>query len=261
MPKTQALIGSPGRELPARLRLDVALLPVARSRCRPASTPTTTTSSATRRRRAATASSTTRTTCRSGCSGRLPHDPHRQDAERLRHRDERDLRPAGLGPVQRRQRGLEGRVLRLHQARPPPTPTSPSTRTASLKPYTPDDYQTNVYGGPRGRPDRQPLHEPSNDPLYMQVQFFAPHDPATPETKYQNAFATTPAADRRELQREERQGQARLDPEDQPLRARADREDPDPLPAPPRDAALGRRRGRADRQRVCGQGASSATPI
>jgi N-acetylglucosamine-6-sulfatase len=32
----------------------------------------------------------------------------------------------------------------------------------------------------------------ANDPLYMQVQFFAPHDPATPATRHQGAFATAP---------------------------------------------------------------------
>jgi N-acetylglucosamine-6-sulfatase len=61
-----------------------------------------------------------------------------------------------------------------------------------LKQYTADDYQTTVYGDLAVDRIDQHFTNHSNDPLYMQVQFFAPHDPATPETKYQNAFATTP---------------------------------------------------------------------
>ncbi|HEY6654941.1 MAG TPA: sulfatase [Solirubrobacterales bacterium] len=61
-----------------------------------------------------------------------------------------------------------------------------------LAQYPPDAYQTDVYADLAV--DRIDAHftNHSNDPLYMQVQFFAPHDPATPATKYQNAFATTP---------------------------------------------------------------------
>jgi N-acetylglucosamine-6-sulfatase len=97
------------------------------------------------------------------------------------------------------------------------------------KAYSPDDYSTDVYSDLAV--DRINNHFTAfpDSPLYMQVQFFAPHD-------------------RAELQREERQGQAGLDPGDQALRAGTDREDPDPLSAPARDTALGRRRGRADRQ-------------
>jgi N-acetylglucosamine-6-sulfatase len=61
-----------------------------------------------------------------------------------------------------------------------------------LKQYTPDDYQTTVYGDLAVDRINQHFANHASDPLYMQVQFFAPHDPATPETKYQNAFATAP---------------------------------------------------------------------
>ncbi|HET9120793.1 MAG TPA: sulfatase [Solirubrobacterales bacterium] len=61
-----------------------------------------------------------------------------------------------------------------------------------LKQYTPDDYQTTVYGDLAVDRIDQHFTSHANDPLYMQVQFFAPHDPATPETKYQNSFATAP---------------------------------------------------------------------
>jgi N-acetylglucosamine-6-sulfatase len=62
----------------------------------------------------------------------------------------------------------------------------------TLKQYAPEDYQTTVYGDLAVDRIDQHFTNHSNDPLYMQVQFFAPHDPATPETKYQNAFATAP---------------------------------------------------------------------
>jgi arylsulfatase A-like enzyme len=60
------------------------------------------------------------------------------------------------------------------------------------KTYSPDDYSTDVYADIAV--DRIDNHFTAfpNSPLYMQVQFFAPHDPATPATKYQNAFATAP---------------------------------------------------------------------
>jgi N-acetylglucosamine-6-sulfatase len=60
------------------------------------------------------------------------------------------------------------------------------------KAYSPDDYSTDVYSDLAV--DRINNHFTAfpDSPLYMQVQFFAPHDPATPEAKYANAFATTP---------------------------------------------------------------------
>lgn len=58
--------------------------------------------------------------------------------------------------------------------------------------YSPDDYSTDVYSDLAvDRIDSHLANFPSN-PLYMQVQFFAPHDPATPAPKYANAFATAP---------------------------------------------------------------------
>ena len=58
--------------------------------------------------------------------------------------------------------------------------------------YTSDDYSTDVYGDLAVDRINNHLANFPDNPLYMQVQFFAPHDPATPATKYQNAFATAP---------------------------------------------------------------------
>jgi arylsulfatase A-like enzyme len=60
------------------------------------------------------------------------------------------------------------------------------------KSYSSTDYSTSVYADLAvERIDNHVANFPST-PLYMQVQFFAPHDPATPEPKYANAFATAP---------------------------------------------------------------------
>jgi arylsulfatase A-like enzyme len=60
------------------------------------------------------------------------------------------------------------------------------------KDYTADDYSTNVYADLAVNRINSHLTNFPDTPLYMQVQFFAPHDPATPDPKYANAFATTP---------------------------------------------------------------------
>jgi len=60
------------------------------------------------------------------------------------------------------------------------------------KAYTADDYSTDVYSDLAVERINSHLSNFPNDPLYMQVQFFAPHDPATPATKYANAFANAP---------------------------------------------------------------------
>ena len=60
------------------------------------------------------------------------------------------------------------------------------------KTYSADDYSTNVYSDLAVERINNHLSNFPNSPLYMQVQFFAPHDPATPEPKYANAFATAP---------------------------------------------------------------------
>ena len=62
----------------------------------------------------------------------------------------------------------------------------------TLTQYTPDDYQTDVYADLAV--DRIDNHFSfhSSDPLYMQVQFFAPHDPSDPAPKYAGAFSTAP---------------------------------------------------------------------
>ncbi len=60
------------------------------------------------------------------------------------------------------------------------------------KAYTADDYSTDVYSDLAVERIDNHLANFPDSPLYMQVQFFAPHDPATPAPKYANAFATTP---------------------------------------------------------------------
>jgi arylsulfatase A-like enzyme len=60
------------------------------------------------------------------------------------------------------------------------------------KAYGPDDYSTDVYGDLAVERINNHLSNFPNSPLYMQVQFFAPHDPATPAPQYANAFATAP---------------------------------------------------------------------
>jgi N-acetylglucosamine-6-sulfatase len=60
------------------------------------------------------------------------------------------------------------------------------------KTYSGDDYSTDVYADKAVDAINDHFTAFSGSPLYMQVQFFAPHDPATPATKYQNAFATAP---------------------------------------------------------------------
>src|SRR3954447_20566917 len=61
-----------------------------------------------------------------------------------------------------------------------------------LKQYSPDDYQTDVYGDLAV--DRIDAHftDHAASPLYMQVQFFGPHDPADPAPRDAGAFATAP---------------------------------------------------------------------
>jgi N-acetylglucosamine-6-sulfatase len=62
----------------------------------------------------------------------------------------------------------------------------------TLHQYGADDYQTDVYADLAV--DRIDAHftDHASQPLYMQVQFFAPHDPADPAPKYAGAFATAP---------------------------------------------------------------------
>jgi N-acetylglucosamine-6-sulfatase len=61
-----------------------------------------------------------------------------------------------------------------------------------VKQYGPNDYQTDVYADLAVDRIDQHFTAHANDPLYMQVQFFAPHDPADPAPQYQGAFASTP---------------------------------------------------------------------
>ncbi len=61
-----------------------------------------------------------------------------------------------------------------------------------VKQYDQDQYQTDVYADLAvDRIDNHVDHFP-NTPLYMQVQFFAPHDPNQPATRHLGAFSTAP---------------------------------------------------------------------
>jgi arylsulfatase A-like enzyme len=62
------------------------------------------------------------------------------------------------------------------------------------KTYSGDDYSTDVYADLAVDAIDREFDTPalSSSPLYMQVQFFAPHDPAIPAPKYVGAFATAP---------------------------------------------------------------------
>jgi arylsulfatase A-like enzyme len=56
--------------------------------------------------------------------------------------------------------------------------------------YTPVDYQTDVYADKAKQViDSHTAAFPTR-PLYMEVDFFAPHDPPTPATRHDGAFAT-----------------------------------------------------------------------
>jgi N-acetylglucosamine-6-sulfatase len=60
------------------------------------------------------------------------------------------------------------------------------------KSYGPDDYSTDVYAQKAVSAIDDAVNGNPGTPFYMQVQFFAPHDPATPAPQYANAFATAP---------------------------------------------------------------------
>ena len=61
-----------------------------------------------------------------------------------------------------------------------------------VKQYTAIDYQTDVYAGKAVEAIDTHLATPafSSKPLYLEVQFFAPHDPADPATRHIGAFAS-----------------------------------------------------------------------
>ena len=60
-----------------------------------------------------------------------------------------------------------------------------------LKQYGQTDYQTDVYADLAVDRIDDHFANHSTTPLYMQVQFFAPHDPADPAPRHAGAFATT----------------------------------------------------------------------
>jgi arylsulfatase A-like enzyme len=61
----------------------------------------------------------------------------------------------------------------------------------TLAQYKDTDYQTDVYADLAVQRIDNHFTNHSTDPLYMQVQFFAPHDPADPATRHAGAFATS----------------------------------------------------------------------
>jgi N-acetylglucosamine-6-sulfatase len=60
-----------------------------------------------------------------------------------------------------------------------------------LKQYGQTDYQTDVYADLAVDRIDDHFTNHSTSPLYMQVQFFAPHDPADPAPRHAGAFATS----------------------------------------------------------------------
>ena len=58
--------------------------------------------------------------------------------------------------------------------------------------YPPDAYQTDVYSDLAVQRIDNHFTSHSSEPLYMQVQFFAPHDPADPAPRHSGAFGTAP---------------------------------------------------------------------
>jgi hypothetical protein len=156
-----------------------------------------------------------------------------------------------VGPVQQRRRAR--RVLRLHQATLGVHGLRPG-RERGAEPVPAGRLPNDHLLGPGGPADGRSLHQSRERPALHAGAVLRAARPCHAGDEVPERIRDQSTADRRQLQREERQGQARLDPGDQPLRAGADLEDPDALPAPAGDAALGRRRGRADRQRSLGQG-------
>jgi arylsulfatase A-like enzyme len=60
-----------------------------------------------------------------------------------------------------------------------------------LSQYPADAYQTDTYSDLAVQRIDAHFANHANDPLYMQVQFFAPHDPADPAPRHVGAFATS----------------------------------------------------------------------
>ncbi|HKH23267.1 MAG TPA: sulfatase [Solirubrobacterales bacterium] len=62
----------------------------------------------------------------------------------------------------------------------------------TLHQFGADDYQTDVYGDLAVNRIESHFDNHATQPLYMQVQFFAPHDPADPAPRHVGAFASAP---------------------------------------------------------------------
>ena len=60
-----------------------------------------------------------------------------------------------------------------------------------LSHYPPEAYQTDTYSDLAVQRIDAHFTNHANDPLYMQVQFFAPHDPADPAPRHVGAFASS----------------------------------------------------------------------
>ena len=60
-----------------------------------------------------------------------------------------------------------------------------------LSQYPPDAYQTDTYADLAVQRIDAHFTNHANDPLYMQVQFFGPHDPADPAPRHVGAFASS----------------------------------------------------------------------
>jgi N-acetylglucosamine-6-sulfatase len=61
-----------------------------------------------------------------------------------------------------------------------------------VKQYDSDEYQTDVYADLAVEAIDNHTQNHAGAPLYMQVQFFAPHDPNQPATRHLGAFSTAP---------------------------------------------------------------------
>ena len=62
----------------------------------------------------------------------------------------------------------------------------------TLHQFGADDYQTDVYADLAVNRIESHFDNHATQPLYMQVQFFAPHDPADPAPRHVGAFASAP---------------------------------------------------------------------
>ena len=188
MPQTQGLVGASGRDVHQRLRHLSPLLPLARHLPDRASTRTTTTCSATRAPDGGYALLNDNQTSRSGCSrpgyhtvhiGKMPNGYGEFDQTYVPPGWRAPLGefygfvpdpPVGLLRLQA-ERERDRQAVRGHA----------TTRPTS----TPRRRNQAINDNLAMRPDT---------PLFMMLQFFAPHDPAAPATRHDGLFSTAAAA-------------------------------------------------------------------